>query len=203
MQRLIITLSRFWALVAFLYQRGRWRDCPWSFDLTRLRCWREHFPVHPMSWDWSTWITEETKPSDTDSPFKTSTSFWSKKQITQLLTIWKKKRMHFSTHDQSWLPPPELPMILKCILKYPENDVRIFSPLSYLWPGAMVTQRSNASRMSRSAGNLRWYMIAWNKTKKIFFLKTALQRKINQAVCVPFTKEHTQMKTCFCARFEW
>lgn len=50
---------------------------------------------------------EETKVSDTDSLFKTSTSIRSKIQITQLLTICN-KTMHFSTHEQNWLPPPEL-----------------------------------------------------------------------------------------------
>lgn len=172
MQRLIITLSRFWALVAFLHQRGRWRDCPWSCDLTRLRCWREHSPVHPMRWDWSTWITER-RPNPliliASSKHLPASGARNKSLSSSQFERKKNKRMHFSTHDQSWLPPPELSMILKCILKYPENDVRVFSPLSYLWPGAMVTQRSNASRMSRSAGNLRWCMITWNKTKLFFF----------------------------------
>lgn len=48
----------FWALVAFLCQRGRWTDCPRSRDPTRLHCQWEHFLVHPMSWGWSTWITQ-------------------------------------------------------------------------------------------------------------------------------------------------
>lgn len=61
---------------------------------------------------------EETKPSNTDSLFKTSTSFRSKKQITQLLTICKKKRMHFSTHDQNWLPPPEKSMSCSTALEF-------------------------------------------------------------------------------------
>lgn len=52
---------------------------------------------------------EDTKPSDTDSLFKTSTSVRSKKQKTQLRTICK-KMMHFSTHDQNWLPPPTQPL---------------------------------------------------------------------------------------------
>lgn len=133
---------------------------------------------------------EETKPSNTDSLFKTSTSFRSKKQITQLLTICKKKRMHFSTHDQNWLPPPEKSMSCSTALEFlcyvhqlwlpirgsqEHNRSPAFKPnwkrracyssLTYLWPGAMVTQRSSASRTSRRAGNLRWCMIAWNKTK--------------------------------------
>lgn len=56
--RLMVTLSSFWALVAFLYRGGRGRDCPWSRDPTRLHCRREHSPVRPMRRGWSTWITE-------------------------------------------------------------------------------------------------------------------------------------------------
>lgn len=82
---------------------------------------------------------EETKPSDTDSLFKTSTSFRSKKQITQLRTICK-KRMHFSTHDQNWLPPPELSEVHKNItacqhLSRPENNMRVIHHWSTCDPG--------------------------------------------------------------------
>lgn len=135
---------------------------------------------------------EETKPSNTDSLFKTSTSFRSKKQITQLLTICKKKKKDALQHTwselastsreinvlqhnvsvshcyvhQLWLPIRGSQEHNRSPAFKPNWKRRAcYSSLTYLWPGAMVTQRSSASRTSRRAGNLRWCMIAWNKTK--------------------------------------
>lgn len=126
---------------------------------------------------------EETELSDTDSLFKASTSIRSRRQITQLLTICE-KTMLFSTNEPNWLPPPEWSVFLtrvphsmftrsgsqSAVHKNITARRRLtwkrhacYSSRVYLGLGAMVTQRSSASRTSRSAGNLRWCMIAWNK----------------------------------------
>lgn len=79
---------------------------------------------------------EETKASDTDSLFKTSTGSRSRRQITQPLTICK-KRMHFSTHDQNWLPPPGISVSSSTALEFLTAQLCVpirGSPAQNRWP---------------------------------------------------------------------
>lgn len=201
----------FWALVAFLCQRGRWTDCPRSRDPTRLHCQWEHFLVHPMSWGWSTWITQRRPnpltriaslkhlPASAARNKSLSSSQFAKKEDALINVLQHSIRVSHCCVQLCVLIQGSQEHNCSRAFKPTWKRRACYSSLIYLWPGAMVTQRSNASKTSSSAGNLRWCMIAWNKPKK----KNRLHCEERQTrLCVSFTKEHTQMKKWFCARFE-